>query len=197
MSGLFFELKKIVTESLTVFTRDPLSGKRNLSIWGLLCYVGIPLVLGAYAVWSRYVLGNELRGSIVPILTLFMALVFQVIYIAGDKFANRVRSKVHESRELAKGTENVGLHQDVRNYLQRFENYTKLFIRQLALILLTSLLIIVCYILIHLDVRILTIVLSSLIIVLLYIWILLMLKAIVSIYNLLMEDIQEQHGQIK
>lgn len=197
MNGLFFELKKIVTESLTVFTRDPLSGKENLSIWGVMCYVGVPLALGAYAVWSRYILGDELRGSIVPILTLFMALVFQVIYIAGDKFANRVRSKVHESRELAKGTENLGLHQDVRNYLQRFENYTKLFIRQLVLILLTSLLIIVCYILIHLDIRILTIVLSSLIIVLLYIWILLMLKAIVSIYNLLMEDIQEQHGQIK
>lgn len=197
MNGLFFELKKIVTESLTVFTCDPLSGKSNLSIWGKLCYVGIPLALGSYAVWKRYVLGDELRGSIVPILTLFMALVFQVIYIAGDKFANRVKSKVHESRILTTGTENYAMHQDVKNYLQRFENYTKLFIRQLVLILLTSLLIIVCYILIHLDVRILTIVLSSLIIVLLYIWILLMLKAIVSIYNLLMEDIQEQHGQIK
>ena len=197
MSGLFFELRKIVTESLTVFTHDPLSGKKNLSIWSVLCYVGIPLALGVYAVWSRYVLGDELRGSIVPILTLFMALVFQVIYIAGDKFANRVRSKVHESRELTKETENYAMHQDVKNYLQRFENYTKLFVRQLVLILLTSLLIIVCYILLHLDNRIVTIVLSSLIIVLLYIWILLMLKAIVSIYNLLMDDIQEQHKQIK
>lgn len=197
MNGLFFELKKIVTESLTVFTRDPLSGKKILSTWGVLCYICIPIALGTYAVRNRFILGNEMRDSIVPILTLFMALVFQVIYIAGDKFANRVRSKVHESRELAKGTENFGLHQDVRNYLQRFENYTKLFVRQLVLILLTSLLIIVCYVLIHLDVCILTIVFSSLIIVLLYIWILLMLKAVVSIYNLLMEDIHDQHGQIK
>ena len=147
--------------------------------------------------WSKYVLGEEMRGSIVPILTLFMALVFQVIYIAGDKFANRVRNKVHESREFANGAEDYAMHQDVRNHLQRFENYTKLFIRQLVLILLTSLLIIVCYVLIHLDIRIVTIVLSSLIIVLLYIWILLMLKSIVSIYNLLMDDINEQHKQIR
>ena len=45
--------------------------------------------------------------------------------------------------------------------------------------------------------RVITIVLSSFIIVLLYIWILLMLKAIASIYNLLMDDIKEQHKQIK
>lgn len=194
---LFFELKKIVRESLTVFTRDPLIGKRNLSIWGVLGYIVFPLALGAYAVWSRYVLGAEMRDSIVPILTLFMALVFQVIFIAGDKFANRVRNKVHESRGLAPEAEGYAMHRDVKNYLQRFENYTKLFVRQLVLILLTSLLIIVCYILIHLEIRFVTIVLSSLIIVLLYIWILLMLKAIVSIYNLLMDDINEQHKQIK
>ena len=197
MSGLFFELKKVVKESLTVFTRDPLSGKNNLSFWGILGYIIIPAILGVYAMWSRYVLGDGLRGSIVPILTLFIALVFQVIYIAGDKFANRVRSKVKECRELSKGSEDVIIHQDVKNYLHRFENYTKMFIRQLVLILLTSLLIIVCYILIHLEIRILTIALSSLIIVLLYIWILLMLKAISSIYFLLMDDIQEQHKQVK
>ena len=107
MSGLFFDLKRIIMECLTVFTRDPLSGKKNLSIWGMLCYIGIPLALGVYAVWSRYVLGDELRGAIVPILTLFMALVFQVIYIAGDKFANRVRSKVNECKELATEPENM------------------------------------------------------------------------------------------
>lgn len=197
MSGLFFDLKRIIMECLTVFTRDPLSGKKNLSIWGMLCYIGIPLALGVYAVWSRYVLGDELRGAIVPILTLFMALVFQVIYIAGDKFANRVRSKVNECKELATEPEKYAMHDDVKNYLQRLENYTRLFIRQLVLILFTSLLIIVCYILIHLNVRIITIVLSSFIIVLLYIWILLMLKAIASIYNLLMDDIKEQHKQIK
>ena len=197
MSGLFIELKRIIAECLTVFTRDPMTGKKNLSFLGVLCYFIIPLVLGAYAVWNRYVLGDELRGSIVPILTLFMALVFQVIYIAGDKFSNRVRNKVDESRKLANDTVNYVMHQDVKNYLQRFENYTKLFVRQLILILLTSLLIIVCYILIHLDIRVLTIALSSLIIILLYIWILLMLKAVTSIYNLLMDDILEQHKLIK
>ena len=197
MSGLFFELKRIVMECMTVFTYEPLSGRKKFSYWGMLCYVGIPVALGAYAVWNRYVLGDELRGSIVPILTLFMALVFQVIYIAGDKFANRVKSKVDESRKLANDAVNVAMHQDVKNYLQRFENYTKLFVRQLVLILLTSLLIIVCYILIHLDIRILTIALSSLIIILLYIWILLKLKAVASIYNLLMDDIREQHKLIK
>lgn len=197
MNGLFIELKSIVTECLTVFTHNPMSGKNNFSTWGVVCYVVIPLVLGAYAVWNRYVLGVELRGSIVPILTLFMALVFQVIYIAGDKFANRVRGKVDESRKLANDAVNYAMHKDVKNYLQRFENYTKLFVRQLVLILLASLLIIVCYILIHLDIRVLTIALSSLIIILLYIWILLMLKAVISIYNLLMDDILEQHKLIK
>lgn len=197
MNGLFFELKRILTECFSVFTRDPMTGRKNLTIWGILCYVCIPSALGVYAVLSRYVLGDELRGSIVPILTLFMALVFQVIYIAGDKFANRVKNKVEECRKLTKETEEVKMHQDVKNYLQRFENYTKLFVRQLVLILLTSLLIIVCYILIHLDIRVLTILLSSLIIILLYIWILLMLKAVTSIYNLLMDDIREQHKLIK
>ncbi len=196
MKGLFFDIKKMLSESLTVFTHNPMNGKRDISIWGVICYIIVPITIGIGAAYCRYVLGNDMRASIIPILTLFMALVFQVIYIAADKFAKRVNRKVKDNR-LEDGQNEAVLHDDAKNYLLRFENYTKLFIRQLILILLISLLIIVCYILIHLDIRLLNVALSSLIIVLLYLWLLLMLKAIVSIYTLLMDDIKEQHKKIR
>lgn len=196
MKGLFDDIGRILSESMTVFTHNPMDGKRDLSIWGIVGYVVLPLLLGGFLLYKGYGIGEELQKAILPILTLFVALVFQVIYIAADKFAKRVNDRIPKNGAQDENKD-VSLHQDVKNYLVRLGNYTKLFIRQLVLILLISLLIILCYIIMLLNICVLQSVVSSVIIVSFYYWLLLMLKAVVSIYTLLMDDIREQHNLIR
>ncbi len=189
MSSLISDTTNILKECLTVFTKDPTTGKGNFSVWSFFFYILFPLAIIAICVYKGYELDDEIRKSILPVLTLFMALVFQVIYIAADKFANRVDKKMNRGNGNSQCT--IPRYEDVSNYLIRFGNYTRIFLRQLVLILLLSLFVIVNYMLQSVQIHLLTVFTSSLILASLYLWIILLLKAIVSIYTILMDDINE------
>ena len=167
MSGLISDITRILKDCLSVFTKNPTTGKRNFSVWSFLFYILFPIAIVIASVYKGYELNGEIRNSILPVLTLFMALVFQVIYIAADKFAIRIDKR---NRMSNGGSPNTAAYrfEDVRNYLIRFGNYTKLFVRQLVLILFLSLFVILNYMLQSANIHLVTVFTSALILASLY-----------------------------
>ena len=153
-------------------------------------YVLIPIALFAMLWYYGFDMGDGLYSAIVGFLSLFVALIFQVIYIATDKFTSRYNDCWAECVRTAKEGEEPAFMEDVSNYLIRMGNYTRLFVRQITFVLLLSIGIIILSVLEHLyhGYR-MNIVLSSIMISLFYLWLMYMVHSIKSIYTLLMDDI--------
>lgn len=153
-------------------------------------YVLIPVCLFVVLCCYEFDIGDGLYSAIVGFLSLFIALVFQVIYIATDKFTSRYNDCWAEClRTTTEGKVPVFM-EDVDNYLIRMGNYTRLFVRQMTFVLLLSIVIIIFAVLEHLyNGCWVNIVLSSMMIALFYLWLVYMLHSIKSIYTLLMDDI--------
>lgn len=153
-------------------------------------YVMIPIGLFVL-LWSYgFNMGDGLYSAIVGFLSLFIALIFQVIYIATDKFTSRYNDCWAECVRTTKEGMEPSFMEDVDNYLIRMGNYTRLFVRQMTFVLLLSIVIIILAVLDHLyrGCRV-NIVLSSMMIALFYLWLVYMVHSIKSIYTLLMDDI--------
>lgn len=153
-------------------------------------YVLIPIGLFV-ALWCYgFDMGDGLYSAIVGFLSLFIALIFQVIYIATDKFTSRYNDCWSECVRTAKEGNEPTFMEDVDNYLIRMGNYTRLFVRQMTFVLLLSIVIIILAVLEHLyhGFRV-NIILSSIMMALFYLWLVYLIHSIKSIYTLLMDDI--------
>jgi len=153
-------------------------------------YVFIPIGLFAGLWYYGFDMGDGLYSAIVGFLSLFIALIFQVIYIATDKFSLRYNDCWSECVRTTNEGKEPAFMEDVDNYLIRMGNYTRLFVRQMTFVLLLSIVIIILAVLEHLyhGCRV-NIVLSSMMIALFYLWLAYMVHSIKSIYTLLMDDI--------
>ena len=153
-------------------------------------YILIPIMLFVFLCWYGFNMGDGLYSAIVGFLSLFIALIFQVIYIATDKFTSRYNDCWAECVRTTKEGVEPNFMEDVENYLIRMGNYTRLFVRQMTFVLLLSVVIIILTVLEHLysGVRV-NIILSSMMIALFYLWLVYMTHSIRSIYTLLMDDI--------
>lgn len=150
----------------------------------------IPIVLFATLWCSGFDIGNELYSAIVGFLSLFIALVFQIIFIATDKFMSRYNDYWAECVRTTKDGKEPTFMEDVDNYLIRMGNFTRLFVRQMTFVLLLSIIIIIFAVVEHLyhGYRV-NIILSSMMIAMFYLWLMYMVHSIKSIYTLLMDDI--------
>lgn len=194
MKELVMGLRQIIQESMTVFSKDAMTGGLSFSIYNALCYLAFPILIIIATNYADFSIGKTLNGSIIGVLSIFVVLAFQVVYIATDKFANRVSDKVKERTT----SEGVKLYEDEKNYLIRMRNYTIQFVRQLILLLLLSLFIILCSTLgLCFKNHLVQVVVSSLMLSSFYIWLILLLKMIVSIYKLQMDDVEQNYNQIK
>jgi hypothetical protein len=163
----------------------------------VLWYVFVPIgIFGC--LWNfDFRMDKDLNAAFVTFLSIFVVLVFQVIFIATDKFTSRYNDKWHELVRVSGDLKNPSFHETVTGYLTRLGNYTRLFVRQLVFILCLSIALIIlsivdkCY---HgLQVNI---VLSSTMMALFYLWFVYMLHAITSIYTLLMDDIEDKMNKL-
>lgn len=194
MKELYMGLRQIILESMTVFSKDAMTGGLSFSISNALGYLASPILIIIATNYADFSIGKTLNGSIIGVLSIFVVLAFQVVYIATDKFANRVSDKVKERTT----SEGVILYEDEKNYLIRMRNYTIQFVRQLILLLLLSLFIILCSTLgLCFKNHLVQVVVSSLMLSSFYIWLILLLKMIVSIYKLQMDDVEQNYNQIK
>ena len=194
MKELYIGLKTILRDSMSIFTKDSLTGRLSFSIVDFMFYFMLPILIFIGTLYFDTPMDTDLNKSIVGFLTVFVALSFQVIYIANDKFTSKVKSKIKE-KELSESGQ-VELYDDEKNYLRRIGNYTRQFVRQMILLILVSVLIILCSLLyICIDSHLILVLLSAIMLPSFYIWILLLLKMVVSIYNLQMDD-NKQHYKL-
>ena len=153
-------------------------------------YVLIPIGILGFMLWLRFDMSDDLHSAFVAFLSLFIALIFQVIFTAADKFTSRYNDCWAECvRTVNKGEEPI-FKEDVSGYLIRIGNFTRLFVRQMTFVLILSAIIIILAVVEGLYQGVwVNIVLSSVIIALFYLWLVYMLHSIRSIYILLMDDI--------
>lgn len=194
MKELYIGLRQIIHESMTVFNKEAMTGGLSFSIYNALGYFVLPILIIVVTNYAGLAIGETLKGSIIGVLSIFVVLAFQVVFIATDKFANKISDKVKE-RTTSDG---VKLYEDEKNYLIRMRNYTIQFVRQLVLLLLLSLFIILCSSLgLFFKNHIVQVSISSLLLSSFYIWLILLLKTIVSIYRLQMDDVEQNYNRIK
>lgn len=194
MKELFIDIKKILNECMTLFNRNAMTGRLSFSILDCFGYFMLPLLIIIATFYANFTIGKILNSSIIGVLSIFIVLAFQVIFIATDKYAKRVDEKVKENVEKTE----LRLYEDENNYLMRMRNYTIQFVRQLIFLLLLSLFIILCSSLgLCLKNHIVQLIISALMLSSFYIWLLILLKMIVSIYKLQMDDIEQNYIRIK
>ncbi len=194
MKELFKGLLQIIQDSMTVFNKDAMTGRLSFGFLDCIGYCIIPILIFVATIYADFAIDKTFNSSIIGVLSIFVVLAFQVVYIATDKFTNRVNDKIKERTTK----EEVMLYDDDKNYMIRMRNYTIQFVRQLALLLLLSLFIILCSSLgLCLSSHIIQVSLSALILSTFYIWLVLLLKIIISIYKLQLDDIEHNYKKIK
>lgn len=193
MKELFIELWQIIKESMTVFTRNPMTGKLSFNIHHALCFFTLPIFIIIVICHAEFTLSETLKSSIIGILSIFIVLAFQVVFISTDKLINRISNKIKEK----KTAEGVTLREDETNYVIRIRNYTIQFVRQIILLLLLSLLIIIIsFVGLCFRHHIFQVFVSAIMLSFFYIWLIILLKIIVSIYRLQMDDINYYYNKI-
>lgn len=169
---------------------DAMTGRRKPCYKIAFNYVLIPFVIFGLLLWLRFDMSNGLHSAFVAFLSLFIALIFQVIYTAADKFTSRYNDCWAESVRTANEGEEPSFREDVSGYLIRMGNFTRLFVRQMTFVLILSAVIIILAVMESLYQGVwVNFVLSSMVIALFYLWLVYMLHSIRSIYILLMDDI--------
>lgn len=195
MKDLYIGLRAILKESMSVFTRDALTGRLSFSLLDSFFYFLLPLLLFIGTFFFDFPINKALNEAIVGVLTIFVVLSFQVVFIATDKFSSRIAQLREKKRNEE---EKVQVFDDEKNYLKRIGNYSRQFVRQLILLILFSVLIIMCSLaLIFIENHIVNVAISSIMLPAFYIWLLLLLKMIVSIYNLQMDDIKQNYSLLR
>lgn len=196
MKELYIGLKTILSDSMSIFTKDAMTGRLSFSIVDSIFYFMLPILIFIGTFFFDTPINTGLNEAIVGVLTIFIVLSFQVVYIANDKFTSKVNRKMKEKELSGSGQER--LYDDEKNYLRRIGNYTRQFVRQMVLLILVSVLIILCSLLyiVCTDSHLLLVLLSAVMLSSFYIWILLLLKMVVSIYNLQMDDIKQHYKLI-
>ena len=196
MKELYRGLKTILSDSMSIFTKDSITGRLSFSIVDSMFYFMLPILIFIGTFFFDIPINTGLNEAIVGVLTIFIVLSFQVVYIANDKFTSKVNRKMNE-KEMS-GISQVRLYDDEKNYLRRIGNYTRQFVRQMVLLILVSVLIILCslFYIICTDRHLILLLLSAVMLSSFYIWILLLLKMVVSIYNLQMDDIKQHYKLI-
>ena len=138
-----------------------------------------------YLATNKFVLSNDIISLLISLFGIFTALIFSVIFIAPDKFAQRV--------ELYKTHQNF---EDVKNYLIRFEQFSRRFVHILSLLIILSIAILILLTIIYIlqGNVVIDIILSCSVIFLIINFICLVLLLTCDIYTMLMDDIENSNN---
>ena len=157
-----------------------INGKEYNSMHVVL-YVFFLMGVIAYSGYNKVILSNDSISLLISTFSIFTALIFGVIFIAPDKFSQRV--------ELYK---RLLKFEDINNYLIRYERFSRKFVNQLSLLIILSitilLLLTITYILKYNS--LIGIILSCCVIFLIVNFVCLLLMLICDIYTMLIDDIE-------
>ena len=146
----------------------------------VLWYIILPLAIGIYSYINQTIFTENTINLLISVFSIFTALIFGIIFIAPDKFAKRI--EVYK-KSIA--------DESISNYLIRYENFTKGFVKQIALLIVYSIVIIILLVItqIH-DVSLFKIIIHSIVITFFSEFILLTFNILSYIYILLIDDIE-------
>lgn len=178
MIGLNLHILQMLMAGCKSLTYDLDGHKKNIFpiiIW----FVILPFIVCGYTYSLHWKFPNDSINLIVSILSIFTALIFGVIFIAPDKFAQRI--------ELYKDKND----DTINNYLIRFENFANSFVEHIVLIIICSVILILSLLSITLFEKIeIKLVFSSVSVVLSFEFLLLIFVLLSNIYILLKDDIR-------
>ncbi len=194
MKALYKNIQTILSECMSVFTKDSWTGQLSFSKLDALGFFSMVLIIFVVTFWADFHIPERLKETLIGVLSIFVVLAFQIIWTCTDKFAARLDQTVGNRQNASVPY----LFEDERNNLTRLRNYTLQFVRQLTLLLLLSLFIILCStLMLCFPLPMVLTMLSAFILSSFYIWLLLLLMMIVSIYNFLKDDIAQRDKMIE
>lgn len=149
--------------------------KTGISYW--LTFIGIPIAIGI-GCFLCSVSAKTIANDILTTLSIFLAIALGVIFIVPDKLAKKVESNFSENESRI-------------NYLARYKNFCKLFIRRLTFVLVLSVFLIIISILLQMFPKDIEILASAIVFMMFTLAILSILKLVIDIYGFLMEEINK------
>lgn len=143
------------------------------------------LLLVAFVVYlgvNDFILSDDIISLLISTFSIFTALIFGVIFIAPDKFAQRV--------ELYKSNQK---YEDVANYLTRYENFAKRFVNLLSLLIVLSIVILIVLAIEYIlkEVGTINIILSCCAVFMMISFVTLVLLLVLDIHTMLIDDIDK------
>lgn len=125
---MFTQITKIIREGIESLLYNIDGHKRNRL--GIMVYfVIIPLSIASYVI-IKDIDTNSIIDTLLTCLSIFTALIFSVIFTVPDKLSKRISDLQNRKNE------------DTYNYLIRFYNFSKLFVQQIAFVIVLCLLLI-------------------------------------------------------
>ena len=125
---------------------------------------------------------KDIIDILINCLSIFTALIFSVLFIVPDKLSQRIKC-LQEKRDDSKN-----------NYLIRFLNFSKIFVKQVSFIIVLCMVLIVLLILQKIQTCSILVFANSFLFTVLIMYLLLILS---NIYILLMDDIDKSAKDIK
>ena len=174
---MFSQIIRIINNGVTSFFYN-IDGEKN-SIFKICISFIIPLIVAIY-------FKNRDMTNIIDILinclSIFTALIFSALFIVPDKLSQRIKY-LQEKRDDSKN-----------NYLIRFLNFSKIFVKQVSFIIVLCMVLIVLLILQKIQTCSILVFANSFLFTVLIMYLLLILS---NIYILLMDDIDKSAKDIK
>lgn len=146
--------------------------------WGnILTFIGIPIAIGVGCLLCS-ISAKAISNDILTTLSIFLAIALGVIFIVPDKLAKKVESNISDNESRV-------------NYLNRYKNFCRLFVRRLTFVLVLSVFLIITSVLLQMFPASVEIYVSAIIFMMFSLAILAILKLVIDIYGFLMEEINK------
>lgn len=176
---MFNQIAKILKDGITSLFYD-IDGNKRPKAKIILFFVIIPIAFSLISLKVDKL--YEIVDTLLTCLSIFTALIFTVLFIVPDKLTDRIK--------ILKEKDDDATH----DYLIRFYNFTKSFVKQISFVIVLSLALIILLIMQKLyTCDILTFINSSLFVTLIF-YVLIILS---NMYILLMDDIERNGNEIK
>lgn len=124
---MFNQIIRIIKDGISSLFYN-IDGNKNSKNKIYILFMGIPLVI---AIYFRNEDMSSIIDDLLSCLSIFTALIFSVLFIVPDKLSQRIKD-YQEKR-------NEGTH----NYLTRYLNFSRIFIKQLSFIIVLCIVLIV------------------------------------------------------
>lgn len=175
---MFTQIIRIIKGGIISLFYD-IDGNKRSKFNVIFYFLIIPILV------ALYVKDKDLKDSIDVLLTclsIFTALIFSVLFIVPDKLSQRIKDMRDRTDD--------GTH----NYLIRFLNFSKIFVKQIAFIIILCLILIVLLIIQKINSNSTIIFINSMLFCILIMY---LLSVLSNIFILLMDDIDRSSKDIK